>query len=187
MSCVDISANSDGLAGRALVNSAGDNVLDSDSSLKSSHDCVIGRDGTLVDGASHGYDGSDNSLLLTSAKRAIGNAGCAGRDGDDSSAVNNCGTLGIVCLSRGSLSTTRNAGNGTLRANSLDSGGSDCAGDETGRTTAKNNGTGLNLSGDNSDSCSGLRTRIGANAKSRVRPSIDVSALDSTVVSANAG
>lgn len=107
---VDISANSDGLAGRTLIDSAGDNILNSDGSLKSSGDCIVGCNGALVDGASHRNHGRDHGLLLSSAKRAVGNSGCAGRDGDNSGAVHNCSTLSIVVLTSGSLGTARNAG-----------------------------------------------------------------------------
>lgn len=110
LGCVDVSADSNSLAGGALIDSAGDNVLDSDSSLKSSCDCVVGCDGALIDGASHRNNIRDDGSLLPSAKRAVSNSGCAGRDGDNSGAVNNCSSLGIVGLTSSSLRAARNAG-----------------------------------------------------------------------------
>lgn len=159
--------------------------MDCDGSQKGGRDCIVGCNRALIDGAGHGNNSSNDSLLLSSAKRAVGHRRCARGHCDDCSAVDGRCLLSTICLTSDSLGTAGNAGDGALGANSLNSGGCDSTGDETGRTTAKNNSTGLNLGGNNSHGGCGGRTRVGANAKSRIESSNDVCALNGTVVCAN--
>lgn len=190
-SCVSGAANSDGLTSRALIDSGGSNILDSDSTPESGGDCVVRGDGALVNSGGDRNDGGHNGLVLAVAKRAVSNGGCTGRNGDDSGAVDSCGAgravLATIGLDGSGLSSAGDAGNGALGADGLNSGRGDSAGDEAGRAAAESDSVSLDLSRHDSHGGGTSGPVVGTKAKSGIQTSINVGALNGTVVGASAG
>jgi hypothetical protein len=94
--------------------------------------------------------------------------------------------LANISLTSLSLGTAGNAGDRSLRVDSLDSGRCDSAGHKAAGTTANSDRAGLNLGRQDSDGCGTTRPRVGTKTKSRVQAGIYIGALDGAVVGANA-
>lgn len=174
-------ADGDCLSSRAFVHSRSNNILLGDGTVESSDDVgVLGGKRANVDGLGNRDDGGDDSVVLASAERAVGDSRCAGRDGDDGGAVNSGSAERTANNAVG-----RHSSHGAGRADGQSRGLSDSASLDGRLAVADEDSRGLDLSSDDSDGLGSIRAGVNANAESRVEVSGDDGGSEGAVESAS--